>query len=48
MCNLYSSTTNHALFRVINRHIGNLPADAWRVSRLSGTGDPQHRVANWL
>jgi hypothetical protein len=37
MCNLYSITTNQAaiiaLFRVINRHVGNLPpADAWGLS----------------
>ena len=31
MCNLYSITTNQAaisaLFRVLNRYVGNLPAD---------------------
>jgi hypothetical protein len=39
MCNLYSITTNQeairALFRVMNRYVGNLPPDAGRVSRLS-------------
>ena len=39
MCNLYSITTNQAaiiaLFRVMNRYVGNLAADARRVSRLS-------------
>ena len=47
MCNLYSITTNQAaiiaLFRVINRYVGNLPTMAGRVSRLSRTGDPQHQ-----
>ena len=40
MCNLYSITTNQeailALFRVMNRYVGNLAPDARRVSRLSG------------
>jgi hypothetical protein len=46
MCNLYSITTNQAaiaaLFRVVNRYVGNL-ADARRVSRLSRAGGPQRR-----
>ena len=37
MCNPYSITTNRAaiiaLFRVINRYVGNLPPHARRVSR---------------
>ena len=37
MCNLYSITTNQAaiiaLFRVVNRYVGNLAADAGRISR---------------
>jgi hypothetical protein len=40
MCNLYSITTNQAaiaaLFRVVNRNIGN--PDAGRLSRLSSAG----------
>jgi hypothetical protein len=46
MCNLYSITTNQAaiiaLFRVINRSVGNLPPMPGRVSRLPCPGDPQH------
>jgi hypothetical protein len=38
MCNLYSITTNQAaiiaLFRVINRYVGNLPPMPGRVSQL--------------
>jgi hypothetical protein len=41
MCNLYSITTNQAaiiaLLRVVNRYVGQPPADARRVPRLSGT-----------
>jgi hypothetical protein len=47
MCNLYSITTNQAaiaaLFRVINRYVGNLPPFAGRVSGSSSTGGPQRR-----
>jgi hypothetical protein len=39
MCNLYSITTNQAaigaLFRVVNRYVGNLAPMPRRVSRLS-------------
>ena len=46
MCNLYSITTNQAeiiaLFRVINRYVGNLP-NAGRVPGLRRTRDRQHR-----
>ena len=46
MCNLYSITTNQeaiiALFRVINR-CRQPRADTGRVSRLSGSSDPQLR-----
>ena len=44
MCNLYSITTNQeairALFRVINRYVGNLPPTG-RISGLYGSGGPQ-------
>lgn len=47
MCNLYSITTNQAaiaaLFRVVNRYVGNLCPDSRRVSQLSRASDPQHR-----
>jgi hypothetical protein len=47
MCNLYSITTNQeaicALFRVMNRYVGNLPTHARRVPGLSGSGDPECR-----
>jgi hypothetical protein len=46
MC-IVSITTNQAaiiaLFRVINRYVGNLPPDAcWRIPRLPGSRHPQH------
>jgi hypothetical protein len=47
MCNLYSITTDQAaiaaLFRVVNRYVANLGADAGRVSGLSGSSDPQQQ-----
>jgi hypothetical protein len=47
MCNLYSITTNQAaiaaLFRRVNRYVGNLAPHAGRVSGLSGSRSPQHR-----
>ena len=43
MCNLYSITTNQAaiiaLFRVINRYVGNLPPMPGVFTGLSGSGD---------
>ena len=46
MCNLYSITTNQAaiiaLFRVVNRYVGNLASMLGRVSGLSSSGGPQH------
>ena len=48
MCNLYSITTNQAaidaLFRVVNRYVGNLAPMPGVFPRLSGSGDPQHRT----
>jgi hypothetical protein len=50
MCNLYSITTNQeairALFRVVNRYVGNLAPVPGRVSRLSRAGRSQcgHRA----
>jgi len=45
MCNLYSITTNQeairALFRVINRYVGNLPPMPGVFSRLSRARGPQ-------
>jgi hypothetical protein len=42
MCNLYSITTNQeasrALFRVINRYVGNLAPMPGRLSRSSRAG----------
>jgi hypothetical protein len=36
MCNLYSITTNQAaiaaLFRIMNRYVGNLPPTPWRIA----------------
>jgi hypothetical protein len=48
LCNLYSTTTNQeaiiALFRIVNRHVGNLPPGrACFLSRLSGSGGAQVR-----
>jgi hypothetical protein len=47
MCNLYSITTNQAeiiaLFRVINRYVGNLPPMPGVFPDYPGAGDPQHR-----
>ena len=47
MCNLYSITTNQAaiiaLFRVVNRYVGNLAPMPGRVSGLSGSSGAQHR-----
>jgi putative SOS response-associated peptidase YedK len=47
MCNPHSITTNQAaiiaLFRVINRYVGNLPPMPGVFPRLSGASDPQHR-----
>jgi hypothetical protein len=44
---LYSTTTNQAaiiaLFRVINRYVGNLPPMPGVFHRLPGSSDPQHR-----
>jgi putative SOS response-associated peptidase YedK len=41
MCNLYSITTNQAaiiaLFRVLNRYVGNLPSMAGVFPELSGS-----------
>ena len=31
-----------ALFRVVNRYVGKLAADARRIPRLSDASDPQH------
>jgi hypothetical protein len=46
MRNLYSITTNQAaiiaLFRVINRYVGNVAPIAERISQLSGAGHRQH------
>jgi hypothetical protein len=46
LCNLYSITTNQAaiiaLFRVINRYVGNLPPMPG-VLPLSCPGGPRHR-----
>jgi hypothetical protein len=42
MCNLYSITTNQAaiiaLFRIVNRYVGNLPPMPRRIPGLPGTG----------
>ena len=47
MCNLYSITTNQAaiiaLFREVNRYVGNLAPMTGVFPRLSGPGDPQRR-----
>jgi hypothetical protein len=47
MCNLYSITTNQAaivaLFRVLNRYVGNLPPMPGNVSRLSSPRGAQQR-----
>ena len=46
MCNLYSITTNQAaiaaLFRVVNRYVGNLAPMPGVLPGLSGAGHPQH------
>ena len=46
MCNLYSITTNQgaiiALFRVVNRYVGNLPPMPGVFPGLSGPGGAQH------
>ena len=46
ICNLYSITTNQAaiiaLFRVMNRYVGNLPSDAWRFSQLPSAAGAEH------
>jgi hypothetical protein len=45
MCNLYSITTNQAaisaLFRVVNRYVGNLAPMPGGVSRLQGVDRAQ-------
>ena len=47
MCNLYSITTNQeaisALFRVINRYVGNLPPMPGVFPDYPGAGHPQRR-----
>jgi hypothetical protein len=47
MCNLYSITTNQAaiiaLFRVVNRYIGNLPPMPGVFSGLRRAGSTQRR-----
>jgi hypothetical protein len=46
MCNLYSITANQAaivaLFRIVNRYVGNLAPMPGVFSGLSGPGGPQH------
>jgi hypothetical protein len=51
MCNLYSITTNqeaiHALFRVVNRYVGNLapmPVQAFSAPRSSWVSLLSHRL----
>ena len=47
MCNLYSITTNQeairALFRVVNRYVGNLAPMPGVFPDYPGSGGPQHR-----
>jgi hypothetical protein len=52
MCNLYSITTNQAaiiaLFRVINRYVGNLPPMPGVDGRPIFKKGVKHDHANWV